>query len=442
MQEFVLLIVDDDSLVVQSVKMALPENWRAIFSHDPNSIPESGYHAALVDMHFQTEQRAPEGVEVIRKLAGLNPHLEIIAMSGLLDRSIMEQCLKAGASRFLAKPLSFDELILTLRKIEAYLLLQSASRRSTNSVARIGASPASQKVRKEIADLRGERGPILIEGESGTGKEVAAQLIHSQDNEGPIVSVNVAGIPDNLFESEFFGHVRGAFTGAEQNKMGLAEAAQGGDLFLDEIEALAPPHQAKLLRFLETFEVRRVGAKDSTIVHTRVIAATNKNLSEMVREGKFREDLLWRLKGKTILLKPLRERIEDLPDLIRHFLAQDKARRKTIGDDALTALESYGWPGNVRELKRVCEQLLLISPLPFIRREDVLRVIQPQVEGAAGPSIGFDGGLENVMNGYEATVIRRALEVYRDIDEAAKILQISRSSLYKKIKDHGVDWNS
>jgi DNA-binding NtrC family response regulator len=443
MKEFSLLVVDDDSLVIQSVEAALPENWRLIKCPNTQSPPESGYQAALVDMHLTANQDEAEGVQVIKKLSSRNPHLEIVAMSGHLDRNIMELCLKAGASRFLAKPLSFDELVLTLQKIEAFFLLQNASRRGSQGRSIwIGTGPSSQRIQKEIASLRNEAGPILIEGESGTGKEVSAQLIHEQDAPSrPMVSINVAGIPEHLFESEFFGHVRGAFTGAEQNKMGLAEAAHGGDLFLDEIEALSIAHQAKLLRFLETGEVRRVGAKDSTFVQCRIIAASNRNLKDMVKEGKFRDDLLWRLRGKTINLPPLRERLEDLPDLTRHFLSLDRARRKSLADDALAVMREYHWPGNIRELKRVCEQLILTSPLPFIRSDDVQRAIQPKTETAAGPTtVDWSRGLPQLVNDYEATLIKKALEAHRQIDDVAKILQISRSSLYKKIKDHSIDW--
>jgi DNA-binding NtrC family response regulator len=441
MKELVLLVVDDDDLVIRAVESALPANWTMISTTNPEKTPENGFHAALVDMHFSGDMSKTEGLQTIKKLMSHNPHLEVIAMSGHLDRSIMEQCLKAGASRFLAKPLSYDELVLTLQKIEAYFLLQGASRRSINKISWIGSGPSSQTIQRQIASLRNESGPLLIEGESGTGKEVTAQILHSQDCSGPLVTVNVAGIPEHLFESEFFGHVRGAFTGAEQNKMGLAEAAHGGDLFLDEVEAMSLAHQAKLLRFLENSEVRRVGAKESSFVHARVIAATNRNLMDLVKEGKFREDLLWRLKGKTLLLPPLRERKEDIPDLVRHFLNQDRARRKTLGEDALLVMHEYHWPGNVRELKRVCEQLILISPLPFIRREDVLRVIQPEI--AALPptaTVDWNRGLPQLVNDYEAVLIQRALEAYQQIDEVAKVLQISRSSLYKKIKDHDIQW--
>ncbi|MBX3022142.1 MAG: sigma-54-dependent Fis family transcriptional regulator [Bdellovibrionales bacterium] len=443
MRELILLVVDDDDLVIQSVKLALPDQWRMMACQNPANLPERGYHAALVDIHLTGQLGRTEGIEVIRRLSQKHAHLEIIAMSGNLDRQIMEQCLKAGASRFLAKPLSLDELTLTLDKIEALFLMQGATSRSgTAGVRWVGSSSASQTIQRQIAQLRNENGPILIEGESGTGKEVSAALIHSQAPGGPFVAINVASVPENLFESEFFGHVKGAFTGADQNKMGLAEAANGGDLFLDEIEALSPPLQAKLLRFLETGEVRRVGAKEAMIVQCRVIAATNRNLNQLVSEGKFREDLLWRLSGKKILLPPLRERPEDIAELVRHFLSQDKYRKKEIGDDAMQVLKEYHWPGNVRELKRVCEQLILLAPLPVLRREDVLAVIRPQAQGVQTTHVDLNRGLSDLVNEYEAQIIQKALSNQNDIDEAARTLKISRSSLYKKIKDHGIQWRS
>lgn len=448
MKELVLLVVDDDSLVIQSVKMALPETWRMLASQNPTDLPERGFQAALVDMHLTGNLEKAEGIDVIKRLSQRHANLEIIAMSGNLDRQLMEQCLKAGASRFLAKPLSLEELGLTLGKIEALFQMQGALTRSGQiGVKWVGDSPASKEIQRKIASLRDEAGPILIEGESGTGKEVCAQLVHLQQSRpGPFVPVNVAGVPENLFESEFFGHVKGAFTGADQNKIGLIEAAQGGDLFLDEIEAMSLPLQAKLLRFLESGEIRRVGAKDSLHVQTRVIAATNRNLEQLVRDGKFREDLLWRLSGKKVLLPPLRDRKQDIPDLCRHFFSLDKFRKKEIDEEAMQALKEYAWPGNVRELRRVCEQLLLLAPLPVVRKEDVLQSLRPMTatSGAvtAGTNLDLQRGLGELVNSFEAQVIQTALERHGDIDEVARILKISRSSLYKKIKDHNVQWKS
>src|SRR6185312_11587125 len=209
-------------LVIQSVKRALPTSWRMLATRRAEDLPTRGYHAALVDIHLTGQLGKTEGLDVIRALARKDPHLEIIAMSGNLERAVMEQCLKAGASRFLAKPLSVEELTLTLGKIEVLFLLQDASSRSLSSCW-LGSSPLSQKIRRQIAELSLEEGPILIEGESGTGKEVAAQLIHATRSAKPFIVINLASLTDSLFESEFFGHVKGAFTGAEQNKMGLAE---------------------------------------------------------------------------------------------------------------------------------------------------------------------------------------------------------------------------
>lgn len=423
--------------------MTLPSQWRMVHSSDPKAPPEGNFTAALIDMHLTGNLKKAEGVTLIQMLHAADPHLEIVAMSGDLDRDLMEACLKAGASRFLAKPLSPEEFLLTLEKIEALHLLRDATVRAVGgSSAWIGSSAPSLEARRQIANLRGEPGPILIEGESGTGKEVAASLINAQEvGSRPFVAVNVAALPENVFESEFFGHVRGAFTGADQNKMGLAEAAHGGDLFLDEIEALPLTQQAKLLRFLESGEIRRVGAKESLRVNVRVIAATNQNLETMVKEQKFREDLLWRLNGRKILLPPLRDRSADVGDLARYFIERERPRRnKTIDEAALEVMRGHSWPGNVRELKRVIEQLCLYSPLPVIRKEDALRVL-PSTARPAGSlhDIDLTRGLSDLTNDYEALVVRLSLEKTGDVDEAASLLKISRSSLYKKIKDYNIE---
>lgn len=440
MREFELLVVDDDDLVLQTIRMALPPSWSMIGVSTPAEVPKKSFHAALIDMHLTGNIAKAEGVDLIKTLRDANTHLEIVAMSGNLDRELMEKCLRAGASRFLAKPLSKDELQLTLDKIEALFLLQGASRRREMKPW-IGSSKASQDVQRQIAALKGESGPILIEGETGTGKEVAANLIHQQEGLNAFIAVNVASLPENLFESEMFGHVKGAFTGADQNKMGLAEAAHGGDLFLDEIEALLPQHQAKFLRFLETGEIRRIGAKDLIHVRSRVIAASNKSLSQMVKEEKFREDLLWRLSGKILKLPPLRDRKEDIAELFEHFMQLDPLKRKKqLAPDALQALQDYSWPGNVRELKRVSEQLLLHAPLPVIRKEDVMRFLNPQTVSLHEGMVDLTPGLTKLIDQFEARLIKQSLDQYQDIDEAARILQISRSSLYKKINDHDIKW--
>lgn len=442
MKNLTLLAIDDDSLILDSLKIGIPNHWRLVAVKGLSHVPTEGpFHAAFVDMHLTGNISRAEGLDVIRQLKDNMPHLEIVAMSGDLDRDLMEKCLRAGASRYIAKPLNPDEVNLILDKIEALILMQAAPfRHPDNKTVWIGSSTPSQNILRQLAMMRGESGPILIEGESGTGKEVAAQIIHNQEAERPFIAINVAAIPENLFESEIFGHVRGSFTGADQNKIGLAEAANDGDLFLDEIEALSLPLQAKLLRFLESGEIRRVGAKDAIRVQTRVIAATNRNLEQMVRAGQFREDLLWRISSKKILLPPLRERKDDIFELANFFLSKEKYRKKEISTDALNVMVNYSWPGNVREVKRVCEQLALTAPLPVIRPEDVMKIIQPKFTDGSSESIDLSVGYDNLVSQFEARVLTQALKTYNDIDETARALQISRSNLYKKIKDFNIDW--
>jgi DNA-binding NtrC family response regulator len=442
MKNLTLLAVDDDELILQTLKIGIPPHWRLETHLGPHNVPTRGaYSAAFVDMHLTGNIAHAEGLTVIKKLKENMPHLEIVAMSGDLDRELMEQCLRAGASRYIAKPLNIDEVVLILDKIEALLLMQAASfRHPDQHYAWVGNSIESQNIKRQIAFMRGETGPILLEGESGTGKEVAAQLIHRHEPDTPMISVNVAAIPENLFESELFGHVRGSFTGAEQSKIGLAEAAHGGDLFLDEIEALSLNLQAKLLRFLESGEIRRIGSKDSIRVKTRVIAASNRNLEKMVKEGTFREDLLWRLSSKKIVLPPLRDRKDDIKDLVNWFLSNEKNRIKELSADALTVMQDYRWPGNIRELKRVCEQLALTAPLPVIRGEDVLKIVAPKLAATPSGTLDFSEGFEKMVAQHEAHIITQALKNWNDIDEVTRVLKISRSNLYKKIKDYNIEW--
>lgn len=436
-----LLLVEDDDLVIQSIKLTLPQNWRVKAAQSLDEVPNESFHGAFVDMHLSEKKaKEPEGLAVIRRLRSSDPHLEIVAISGDLDRNLMEAVLKAGATRFLAKPLSPEELTLTLEKIEALNLLREASTRAPNDITWIGESKTSQELKRQVAALKGETGPILLEGESGTGKEVLAHLIHKQEGARPFVAVNVAALPEDVFESEIFGHVRGAFTGADQNKMGLAEAANNGDLFLDEVEALPLNLQAKLLRFLESGEIRRVGSKDTSHVNVRVIAATNQNLNQLVKAGQFREDLLWRLSGKKIVLPPLRERKEDIATLADFFLNQQRPKRnKTLSPEAKEHLSNYRFPGNVRELKRLVEQVALHSPLPVIRKEDLNQFLPSEMPVTGGASLDLSDGLTSLLERFEAQVIKQAIATEKEIDQIAQLLKISRSSLYKKIKDYNIE---
>ncbi len=447
---FHLLVVDDDQIIIDSLRLILPKNWKMTSSSSiQNFDAKMILHAAFVDMHlsgqipgYDFKMKPAEGPGVVKQLSENNPRLEIVAMSGDNSMELMETCLKNGAHKFLAKPLISDEVLSTLEKIEAlWMMRQMESKGVANERIWIGNSPQSENIRSQIASLRGESGPILIEGETGTGKEVVAFLLNQQEASRPLISVNVAAITEALFESEMFGHVRGAFTGADQQKIGLAEAANGGDLFLDEIEALPITSQVKLLRFLESGEIRKVGAKDSQHVKVRVIAATNQKLQTLVSDGTFREDLYFRLSGKKIQLPPLRERLGDIDLLAKHFFSHHRPRtNKTLSQEGLESLKLYSWPGNVRELKRICEQLALTSRLPIVRREDVDHLLASITSGGTqAHSFEFTLGLDTLLENFEVEVIQALLKIQPNIDAAADALKISRSSLYKKIRDYKIE---
>lgn len=434
--ELNLLVVDDDTLVLETLRQFVKPPWNFIGKAQYSKI-EHTVHAAFVDLHLSGNIQKNEGLDVIKAISEHHPHAEIIAISGDLSRDLMEKTLKAGATRFLPKPLTPDEVTLTLNKLEAYFELRFAQTNQTTKL--IGSSEHANSLRREIALLKGERSPILLEAESGCGKDVVANILNQQESTRPFVSINVASIPENLFESEMFGYVRGAFTGAQQGKIGLLESAHGGDLFLDEIEALPLSQQPKLLRFLENGEVRKVGSTEILHVNTRIIAATNEDLQKKVQDGKFREDLYWRLSGHKIRIPPLRDRKEDIAELCSFFMALSTPRRnKSLSSDALQALTNYDWPGNIRELRRVCEQLLLISPLPIIREEDIKKVLSPTSTTGQDFKFDFNKGLSELLNDYEKRALEAALHIDKDVEALVKLLKISRSSLYKKIKDYNL----
>lgn len=443
MKNFKLLIVEDDNLVSDALYELLNEHWDIeIANSAPQVEPDKLYHAALVDLNLSGKNNEFDGLEVMQKLINKNSQIEIIAMSGHINREVMEASLEHGASRFLAKPLNPNEVINTFNKLQSQLQLLKNSHPRNRDQKFIGSSKSWTNLLKQIAQLKSEPGPILIEGASGTGKEVVATLLHHQEGEGrPMVVVNIAAIPENLFEAELFGYIKGAFTGAESNRIGLIEAAHGGDLFLDEVEALSLNMQVKLLRFLESGEVKKLGDHKVNHVKVRTILATNKNLEEMVQNKEFREDLLWRINGVKLNLPYLKERKEDIPVLAQHFLKQTSSGAKTLSEEAKKLMSHYNWPGNIRELKRVCEQLSLTAPLPIIRDTDVKAFLTHGQEEVSLESTDLSRGLEALLKDYEALIIQKSLDENRDIDEAAKQLRISRSNLYKKIKAHSLEWS-
>lgn len=439
-----LLILEDEPNLAASLKLLASDSFKVFIAQKPSLVPDHiFFHAALVDMHLEVvPPEMADGIAIIHKLVKKNPQLEVVAMSGNIDRQLMEKAIQAGAQRFLAKPLSAEEVTAVLEKIEAYWNLRLAGYQNKKTKLNlIGSSKSSENLRKKIAELKSEGTPILIEGETGVGKDVVAQLINQQEGVRPYISVNCSALTENLFESEFFGHLKGSFTGAEANKIGFAEAAHGGDLFLDEIEALPLSQQAKLLRFLESGEIRKVGSKDSQNVEVRVIAASNIPLKKLIAEKKFREDLYFRLSSHCIEIPPLRERKDDIPKIASAFLENEKPKRnKTFDEPALQELKRYDWPGNVRELKRVCEQLILTSPLPVIRDVDVQKLLNTGSPSESTAQLTLNQTLEDFLRIQERKIIEFCLSQTKDIDKSCEILKISKSSIYKKIKDLGITY--
>lgn len=441
-----LLIVDDDPLLHQSLKQLSLEDWKLVhLEQKPKVWNAQSPHAALIDMHLSLASAAngvADGIKLIAEIKQQFPDAEIIAMSGSANLELMEKALDAGASRFFTKPLSSDLLQKQLLKIQNLWRLKFYNQSTQKFIA---ASPASQNVLKQIAQYKNDPNPILIEGETGCGKEMVSDLLNAQEHPRKLLKVHIAAIPENIFEAELFGYTKGAFTGADASKMGLIEAASGGDLFLDEIEALSLNQQVKLLRFLENGEYRRLGSTNTLYASCRVILASNQPLQKLVNEGKFREDLYFRISAKKIMIPPLRDRREDIVILAKHFLiCKSEYEKKTLSPEAQQELEAHSWPGNVRELRRLCESLRLISPLPVIRAIDLQMKSTPLALtfSSSMPTHSTTSSqsatLEIAMNEFEAWYIKKALAEHAEIDVAAHSLGISRSNLYKKMKDYGL----
>ncbi len=434
MSEFRLLVFEDDPDVHRSIKLLLPTQWSCYHVQKWDELPQRFFHAFLIDMHQPGNSQL--GVEVLARLRPLYPEAEFMMFSGSSDFKLMEKCLQLGATKFFEKPLNVAELTQKLNQISSLWDMRSSKSQGIEWVGRTSA--VSQKLLRQVAELKNYQSPILIQGETGSGKEVVFRLLNQQEISRPFVTVNLSSLSENLFESELFGHVKGAFTGADTEKMGLVELANGGDLFLDEIEALPVHLQPKLLRFLESGEYKKVGGQKNQFSQVRIIAATNENLETKVQNKTFREDLLFRLNGRKIKIPPLRERLEDLEELAEFFTNHNSCySSKKFLTEAIEKLKAYPWPGNSRELKRVCEQLRLLSPLPWIREQEVAPLLT-KTESLLDSELETRQGLGQQVFELEKKVIQKALERWKSIEEVSEKLQISKSHLYKKIRDLGI----
>ena len=385
-----------------------------------------------------------DGLMVLEALRRARPSLPVVMMSGRATLTDAVRATKLGAFHFIEKPLTPEAVLLTVEGAIELGRARELSRTLTEELGPgaelIGVSPVMQSVRELIARIAPTDARVLITGESGTGKELVATAVHSASPRagGPFVRINSAALPRELIESELFGHVRGAFTGATDTRRGRFELAHRGTLFLDEIADLAPEAQAKLLRAIESGTIERVGGETTLSVDVRVIAATNRDLAAETEAGRFREDLYYRLNVLHIHLPPLRERPEDVVPLTAHLL--DRLRRRQglavrhISDAAMETLERHRWPGNVRELANVCERLAILHPGGTIQPADLTGLID-EAAGAAEAS-----SLADRIDAYERRLISEALRrAAGSIADAARFLRTDRANLYRRMRRLEID---
>jgi two-component system nitrogen regulation response regulator NtrX len=452
-----ILIVDDEGGVRSSLVGILGDEGyqaEAVESGEAclQALDGRRYDLLLLDVWLP----GMDGIDTLARVRTLDPELPVVVMSGHGSIETAVKAVRMGALDFVEKPLSLERILVVVKNALRQRRLEAENRvlkeRIEHRWVMVGESPSIQGLRSEIAQASPSHGRVLIFGENGTGKELVARNIHhlSLRSQGPFVEVNCAAIPEDLIESELFGHTRGAFTGALMARKGKFELADGGTLFLDEVGDMTLKTQAKVLRVLQEQRVEPVGGTASVSVDVRVIAATNKNLAEEIRRGTFREDLFFRLNVIPFNVPPLRQRREDIPLLARHFVAQISAeygkRPKELSADLLEALAGLPWPGNVRELRNIIERLVIMTPgdrievghlpAPLLPGEPAWRPPGPE----AAPATHEDfPSLAAAREDFEKRYIsRKHQECGRNMSRTAEALKVERSNLYRKMKSYGL----
>jgi two-component system, NtrC family, response regulator AtoC len=436
-----VLVVDDDLTACRLIQEVLArEGYQVeIAERGKEALEKAG--TTLFDVVL-SDVRMPDldGVEVLRALKHLSPETAVIMVTAFGSIETAIETIKEGAYDYISKPFKLDEVKLTVKRaldhkrlLRENLQLRQELKAQHRLENVVGRSASMLEVYKIVARVASGSSTVLIQGESGTGKELIARAIHynSPRADHPFVLVDCGALAESLLESELFGHMKGAFTGAIANKKGLLEEAEGGTCFLDEVGDIGPSLQAKLLRFLQEREIRRVGGRESIKLDVRVIAATNKELDALVQQGKFREDLFYRLNVVAITLPPLRKRREDIPLLAEYFLSkfalQNKKDISHISPEAIPFLCEYHWPGNVRELEHVIEQTVALTRNPVLLPEDLpaklkgLLAADPHVEGSSWT-------LREGVKRHIQAVLRQA---NGNKKLAARLLGINRRTLYR-----------
>jgi DNA-binding NtrC family response regulator len=445
-----LLVIDDEPNILTSLRRALELEGYVVEVAGSARIglekmEERDVELLLVDVMMPEM----DGLEMLKRVREKHPELPVIMMSGHASIDTAVQATKLGAHDFLEKPLSTEKTLLTVRNALSFARLAREHARLAEKAraefAMIGTGARMRAIFDKIRKTAPTTGRVLITGENGTGKELVARAIHehSKRADKPFVKLNCAAIPSELIESELFGHEKGSFTGATQQRRGKFELADGGTLFLDEVGDMNPNAQAKVLRVLQEGELERVGGHETLAVDVRVIAATNKELPAEIKAGRFREDLYYRLNVVPIEVPPLREHKEDVPTLCEHFLeaacAANDRRRKTIAPGAITLLMQYDWPGNVRELKNSIERLVILTgDAPQIAEADVQDIL-PSVKPVKA-RYARGAALRDLVAAAERDIILAALDANEHhIANTARELQLERSHLYKKMRALGIN---
>jgi two-component system response regulator AtoC len=437
-----LLVVDDDPVTLNLLKEVLSkEGYEVETALGGEAAIAKGMDHLFDIVITDVKMGDKDGMEVLRSFKKNAPDTTVIMITAFGSIETAIEAIREGAFDYISKPFKLEEIKITIqRALEQKRLLQENKQYRQELLGKyqfdnfIGRAQQILHVYKTIAKVADTKSTVLLNGESGTGKELVARSIHynSQRSQRPFIPVDCASLVETLLETELFGHVRGAFTGALSTKKGLFEEADGGTLFLDELSNLNLSVQTKLLRFLQEHEIKRVGGTESIKVDVRVIAATNQPLEPLIKKGKFREDLFYRLNVVSITLPPLRERKEDIPLLTNHFLHKfSEEYHKTISHispEALEILMKYHWPGNVRELENTIERAIILSALPIILPEDLPQKVLVSEKTGFPPFTEKPLSLKDVGKSYVLKVLQ---ETNGNKKKAAEILGIDRTTLYR-----------
>lgn len=455
-----ILIADDEYVARHAMKKAFEKKKYNLLEAENGKKVLEIIQKEPVDLVFlDINMPEADGFEVLEEVRDIQDPPLIVMVTAYGDEKVAVKAMKAGAYDYIRKPPELDELRLIAENALKQIRLSRENVELKKRLAHheglgeiIGESSAMQKIFKNIKKIASTDVTVLIQGENGTGKEMVANEIHrmSQRNDKPFIAVNCAALPDNLIESELFGHEKGAFTGAHSKKEGKFELAHRGTLFLDEIGDMNLTAQAKVLRALEVKKFERLGGTEQIEVDVRVVAATNKNLKEMVEEGTFREDLFYRLNVMDLYLPALRERKEDIPLLTKEFmkLAAEKHDKDVEGitQEAVSILMKHDWPGNVRQLKGTLEKAVILCDGPEVEEDDLPREVRSTGEGSALLDVDFEGTFKDAkkkfVEKFERTMIEAKLkECNGNISQAARELDMYRQSLQQKLRDLNIDPN-